>query len=63
MTKKPEKEKEVKKPEGSEKKKRSVALPIIQVPNDTEEMEAEMQDLFNEDKVEHVQGSIEPEAD
>ena len=38
-------------------------LTIIQVPNDKEELESEMQDLFNEDKVEHIQGNIEPEAD
>jgi hypothetical protein len=63
MTKKSGKAKEHKKPEDAERKKRPLALPIIQVPNDKEELESEMQDLFNEDKVEHIQGNIEPEAD
>ncbi len=63
MAKKPEKAKEPQKPEEAKKEKRPTVLPIIQVPNEKEELESEMQDLFNEDKVEHIQGNIEPEAD
>jgi hypothetical protein len=51
------------KPEEAKKEKKSIPLNIIQVPGDKEEMDSEMQDLFNEDKVEHIQGNIEPEAD
>ncbi len=61
--KKPEEAKEPKKPEEAKKEKKPTPLTIIQVPNDKEELESEMQDLFNEDKVEHIQGNIEPEAD
>lgn len=61
--KKPEEAKGPKKPEETKKEKKPTPLPIIQVPNDKEELESEMQDLFNEDKVEHIQGNIEPEAD
>lgn len=63
MAKKPERAKEPRKPEETKKEKRPTLLPIIQVPNDKEELESEMLDLFNEDKVEHIQGNIEPEAD
>ena len=63
MAKKPEKAKEPQKPEKTNKEKRPTPLPIIQVPNDREELESEMLYLFNEDKVEHIQGNIEPEAD
>ena len=51
MAKKPEKAKEPQKPEEAKKEKRPTSLPIIQVPNDKEELESEMLDLFNEDKV------------
>ena len=63
MANKSEKAKEPQKPEEPKKEKKPTPLPIIQVPNDKEELESEMQDLFNEDKVEHIQGNIEPEAD
>jgi hypothetical protein len=38
-------------------------LNIIEVPSDKQDLESEMQDLYNEDKVEHIQGNSEPEAD
>jgi hypothetical protein len=63
MAKKTEKAKGPQKPEETKKEKKPVLLPIIQVPNDKEELESEMQDLFNEDKVEHIQGDTQPEAD
>jgi len=63
MPKKPEKAKVPQKPDETKKEKKPTLLPIIQVPNDKEELESEMQDLFNEDKVEHIQGNIAPEAD
>ena len=62
-SKKPEEAKGPKKTEEAQKKKKPTPLTIIQVPNDKEELESDMQDLFNEDKVEHIQGNIEPEAD
>jgi len=61
--KRPDEAKGSKKSEEAKKEKKPTPLTIIQVPNDKEELESEMQDLFNEDKVEHIQGNIEPEAD
>jgi len=63
MAKKPEEAKGPKKPEETRKEKKSIPLNIIEVPSDKEDLESEMQDLFNEDKVEHIQGNSEPEAD
>ena len=63
MAKKPEEGKGPKKPEEAKKEGKSTPLNIIQTPNDKEELDSDMQDLFNEDKVEHIQGNTEPEAD
>ena len=63
MAKNPEKAKGPKKPEETKKEKKPIPLNIIEVPSDKEDLESEMQDLFNEDKVEHIQGNSEPEAD
>ncbi len=38
-------------------------IPLVQVPNDSEILDQEMQDLFDEDRVKHQQGSSEPERD
>lgn len=38
-------------------------IPLNPVPNDSELLEREMEDLFEEDRVRHRQGSSEPERD
>ena len=38
-------------------------LPLISVPNDRDMIAAEMEELFDEDRVSHQHGSSEPEAD
>jgi hypothetical protein len=63
MAKKPEEAKGPKKPEETKKEKKPTPLNIIEVPSDKQDLESEMQDLYNEDKVEHIQGNSEPEAD
>ncbi len=47
----------------SEKKEGSFRIPLRIVPNETEEIANEMQEIFDEDKVVHRQGSAEPEHD
>jgi len=44
------------------KEKRS-SIPLRLIPNEAEEFEREMQDIFDEDKVVHRQGSSQPERD
>jgi hypothetical protein len=49
-----------------EKKKtpsRRIEIPLISTPNDQAEMEREMEELFNEEKVTHRHGGTEPERD
>ena len=46
-----------------EKKSDPFHIPLRIVPNDSEEIAKEMQELFDEDKVKHRQGGSEPEAD
>ena len=38
-------------------------IPLISVPNDRDMIAAEMAELFDEDRVSHLHGSSEPEAD
>jgi hypothetical protein len=40
-----------------------IEIPLISTPNDQVEMEQEMEDLFNEEKVKHHHGGSEPERD
>ena len=38
-------------------------IPLISVPNDRDMIAEEMEELFDEDRVNHQHGSSEPEAD
>jgi len=40
-----------------------IEIPLISTPNDQVEMEQEMEELFNEEKVKHRHGGTEPERD
>jgi len=40
-----------------------IEIPLISTPNDQVEMEQEMEELFNEEKVKHHHGGTEPERD
>jgi len=42
---------------------RRIEIPLISTPNDQVEMEQEMEELFNEEKVKHRHGGTEPERD
>jgi hypothetical protein len=42
---------------------RRIEIPLISTPNDQAEMEREMEELFNEEKVKHRHGGTEPERD
>jgi hypothetical protein len=42
---------------------RRIEIPLISTPNDQVEMEREMEELFNEEKVKHRHGGTEPERD
>ena len=56
--------KETKEEAGTEEnKKKGLKIPLRLIPNETESLEAEMQDIFDEDKVVHRHGSAEPERD
>lgn len=46
-----------------EKKKETTHIPLRFIRNDNEELEEDMREIFDEDKVTHRQGSSEPEAD
>lgn len=46
-----------------EKKKETTHIPLRFIRNDNEEIEEDMKEMFDEDKVTHRQGSSEPEAD
>ncbi|MBI3622273.1 MAG: hypothetical protein HY208_08825 [Nitrospirae bacterium] len=49
---------------GSEKTPpRRIEIPLISTPNDQVEMEREMEELFDEEKVKHRHGGTEPERD
>lgn len=56
-----DKKKEEKKKE--EKKKETTHIPLRFIRNDNEELEEDLKEIFDEDKVTHRQGSSEPEAD
>lgn len=57
---KPEKKQESKK---EEKKKETTHIPLQFIRSDKEELEEELKEMYDEDKVTHRQGSSEPEAD
>ncbi len=38
-------------------------IPLRLIPNETESLEEEMQEIFDEDKIVHRHGSAEPERD
>ena len=40
-----------------------IEIPLISVPDETAEIEEEMEALFNEEKVKHRHGGTEPERD
>lgn len=46
-----------------EKKKETTHIPLRFIRNDNDELEEDMKEIFDEDKVTHRQGSSEPEAD
>ncbi len=50
-------------PEPQSEPKARKEIPLISVPNDRDMIAAEMEELFDEDKVTHKHGSAEPEAD
>jgi len=50
-------------PEPPEPPKLRKEIPLVSVPNDRDMIAAEMEELFNEDRVSHQHGSSEPEAD
>ena len=50
-------------PKDSKKPAERKTIPLVQVPNDSELLDQEMEDLFDEDRVKHQQGSSEPERD
>ncbi|MBI3804375.1 MAG: hypothetical protein HY282_11510 [Nitrospirae bacterium] len=57
---KSDKKPEVKKPE---EKKEATHIPLRLIRNDSEELEEDLREMFDEDKVVHRQGGSEPEAD
>ena len=38
-------------------------IPLVSIPNDHEAMAEEMEELFDEDRVTHIHGGTEPEAE
>ena len=62
MSKEPKHQKERNKTK-SEPKKKPVENPFTILPSDEKSVDDEMNDLFNEDKVEHKHGNTEPERD
>ena len=57
------KTKQPKPPNPEEAPKTRKEIPLISVPNDRDMIAAEMEELFDEDRVSHQHGSSEPEAD
>jgi len=47
----------------AEKKKETTHIPLQFIRSDKEELEEELKEMYDEDKVTHRQGSSEPEAD
>jgi hypothetical protein len=46
-----------------QKKSFPLTIPLIKVPNESELMEEELEEMYNEDKVTHKHGNAEPESD
>lgn len=46
-----------------EDKKKTIHIPLIPMPNEEQELEDEMREMFQEDQVRHKHGSTEPERD
>ncbi|MDC4224244.1 MAG: hypothetical protein MPW15_08455 [Candidatus Manganitrophus sp.] len=60
----PEKKQDVTQNEKKEeKKKETTHIPLRFIRNDNEDLEEDLKEIFDEDKVTHRQGSSEPEAD
>jgi hypothetical protein len=53
----------LKQPTPDETPKPRKEIPLVSVPNDRDMIAAEMEELFDEDRVSHQHGSSEPEAD
>lgn len=45
------------------KKATPLIIPLIKVPNEAEQMEEELEEIYNQDKVTHKHGNAEPESD
>jgi hypothetical protein len=54
---------EAKKGDAPPKKSIPLTIPLIKVPNESELMEEELEEMYNEDKVTHKHGNAEPESD
>ena len=61
----PDKKTEPDTSEQQDKKKPTdrIEIPLISTPNDQEEMERELEEIYNEEKVTHRHGRTEPERD
>ena len=57
------KESKDKKPVPPEDKKKPVHIPLTPIRDDSQELEEEMQEAFEEDQVRHKHGHTEPERD
>ena len=57
------KEAKDKKPDASKEKKENVHIPLIPMRDESQELEEEMLEAFQEDQVQHKHGNAEPERD
>jgi len=57
------KESKDKKPVPPEEKKKQTHIPLIPIRDDSQELEEDMQEAFDEDRVRHKHGQTEPERD
>ena len=57
------KEAKDKKPDPSKEKKESVHIPLIPMRDESQELEEEMLEAFQEEQVQHKHGNAEPERD
>jgi hypothetical protein len=60
---KPQQKQATSTPEPVPETKARKEIPLVSVPNDRDMIAAEMEELFDEDRVTHQHGSSEPEAD
>jgi len=59
----PEKKQDVTQNKKEEKKKETTHIPLRFIRNENEEIEEDLKEIYDEDKVTHRQGSSEPESD